>query len=174
MENNDFLIKPKAFSSPEIRPVEPGKVTWEEYMQLALDEANEALICNEVPVGAIIIDDKGTVISKAHNSPTTSYDPSAHAEILAIRKAGLALKNYRLENCILIVTLEPCAMCAGAIIHARLNGVVYAAADTISGAIISRAELLDAPASTRPVWHMGGILAQESTNLLQTFFKNKR
>ena len=128
----------------------------------------------EVPVGALIVDPAGTILAVEHNQPITLSDPSAHAEIMAMRSAGAVLGNYRLEGCILVVTLEPCLMCTGAIVHARLAGVVYGAADNKAGAVESCFNGLDLPFHNHRVWHMGGIAAPECASLLQNFFQKSR
>lgn len=106
-------------------------------MLQAIAKARQAPQQGEVPVGALIVDPTGTILAAEHNQPITLSDPSAHAEIMAMRSAGTVLGNYRLEGCILVVTLEPCLMCTGAIVHARLAGVVYGAADNKAGAVES-------------------------------------
>ena len=112
--------------------------------------------------------------ARAHNRPVALHDPTAHAEILALRAAGAASGNYRLGGGVLVVTLEPCAMCAAALVHARLAGVVYGAADRLAGAVTSCTETLDQPFFNHRVWHMGGVLARESVDLLQDFFSGRR
>lgn len=126
------------------------------------------------PRRALIVDPAGTILAAEHNQPITLSDPSAHAEIMAMRSAGTVLGNYRLEGCILVVTLEPCLMCTGAIVHARLAGVVYGAADNKAGAVESCFNGLDLPFHNHRVWHMGGIAAPECASLLQKFFQKSR
>ena len=147
--------------------------TDEKFMRLALNEAQKALKQQEVPIGAVVVAG-GAVIGRGHNLVETLADPTAHAEILALRAGGAALGNYRLNGCVLAVTLEPCAMCAAALAHARLAGVVYGAADDLAGAVISRAEYLDAPFCNHRVWHMGGVRAEACAALLRDFFERKR
>ena len=106
-------------------------------MLQAIAKARQAPQQGEVPVGALIVNPAGTILAAEHNQPITLSNPSAHAEIMAMRSAGAVLGNYRLEGCILVVTLEPCLMCTGAIVHARLAGVVYGAADNKAGAVES-------------------------------------
>ena len=115
-----------------------------EMMAIALDEARAAALAGEVPVGALVVKD-GKVIAKAHNSPRALHDPSAHAEMLAIRRAAQALGQGRLDGCELWVTLEPCAMCAGAISHARIARLYYAAPDAKGGAVVPGPRLFDQP-----------------------------
>jgi tRNA(adenine34) deaminase len=144
-----------------------------DYMGEALRLAAEAGSLGEVPVGAIVVRD-GEVIGRGFNAPIRSCDPSAHAEIAALRDAGRQLGNYRLAGCTLYVTLEPCAMCAGAIQHARIARVVYGAADPKTGACGSVVDLF---ADTRLNHHAsvaGGLLADRSAALLQAFFACRR
>ncbi|MBD5558302.1 MAG: nucleoside deaminase [Desulfovibrio sp.] len=143
-------------------------------MDMALEEARKAVALGEVPVGALIVAPDGRILARAGNAVERRHDPTAHAEVLAIREACARLDNWRLSGCVLVVTLEPCAMCAAAIVHARLAGVVYGAADDAAGAVISRAEYLDAPVSTTPVWHMGGVRARECAALLRECFEARR
>lgn len=143
-------------------------------MALALDEAQEALKAGEVPVGAVVVSPDGNILASAGNAVERTQDPTAHAEMLAIRKACSLLGNWRLQGCALAVTLEPCAMCAAAIAHARLAAVVFGAADEAAGAVISRAEYLDGPALQKPVWHMGGVLADSCAALLRQCFQARR
>jgi tRNA(adenine34) deaminase len=145
----------------------------EGYMSTALELAAEAARLGEVPVGAVVVRD-GTVVGRGFNAPIRSCDPSAHAEIAALRDAGRRLGNYRLAGCTLYVTLEPCAMCAGAIQHARIARVVYGAADPKTGACGSVVDLF---ADTRLNHHasvVGGVLAERSAALLQAFFACRR
>lgn len=144
------------------------------YMQRALEQARLAAEAEEVPVGAVIVLG-GEIIAEAHNQPIGLHDPSAHAEIQVLRAAGAKLENYRLPETTLYVTLEPCAMCAGAMIHARVGRVVFAAPDPRTGAAGSVFDLL--PSDHR--WNhrtecVGGVLADESAELLRTFFRARR
>ncbi len=143
-------------------------------MQLALILAEKAASAGEVPVGALLVRN-GRIIGEGWNCPIGSHDPTAHAEIMALRDAGVREQNYRLPESTLYVTLEPCPMCAGAIVHARVERVVYAAADPRSGAAGSVFDLL--PSDHRfnhRVTVAGGCLAQASAEKLRAFFKNKR
>ena len=142
-------------------------------MRLALDQASNAWVLGEVPVGALIVRD-GVVIATGFNHPIGSVDPTAHAEIRALRAAAEVLGNYRLSDCDLYVTLEPCAMCAGAIHHARIANVVYGAADPKTGACGS---VIDLFADTRLNHHAkvrAGVLAQECGDMLAAFFADRR
>ena len=143
-------------------------------MRRALEQARRAAEAGEVPVGAVLAAPDGRLLAEAHNAPLRRHDPTAHAEVLALRRAGVALGNYRLGGCVLVVTLEPCAMCAAALAHARLAGVVYGAADRLAGAVSSCAELLDAPFFNHRVWHMGGICSEACAALLRDFFAARR
>ncbi len=143
-------------------------------MCMALAEGRRAAHAGEVPVGAVVVAPDGAVLSAAHNRTIQTSDPSAHAEILALRAAGGVRGNYRLNGCVLVVTLEPCLMCAGALVHARLSGVVYGAADDKAGAVESCLNALDLPFLNHRVWHMGGIASAECTSLLRAFFENAR
>lgn len=143
-------------------------------MGLALAEARAAGAAGEVPVGAALAAPDGRVLACCGNACVRGSDPTAHAELLALRRAGAVLGNYRLAGCVLVVTLEPCAMCAAAIIHARLAGVVYGAADPSAGAVISRAEYFDAQCANHNVWHMGGVRSAECAALLHEFFAVRR
>ena len=144
------------------------------YMHRALDQAREALGAGEVPVGAVIVAADGAIVGEGFNAPVSSHDPSAHAEIRALRAAAARLGNYRLDGCTLYVTLEPCMMCAGAIIHARLARVVYAAAEPKTGMVESRANLFAQPWHNHHVSVEGGLLAVQARRLLQEFFAARR
>ena len=149
----------------------------EHFMRLALTEAEIAAGKGEVPVGAIVVAPDGeTVIARGHNQPITTHDPTAHAEVVAIRAAAQALQNYRLDGCSLFVTLEPCTQCVGALVHARLTRVVFAASEPKAGSLHSARQLM-APESGyfnhRFAWQ-GGVLAAEAKAQLQTFFKTRR
>lgn len=143
-------------------------------MQQALECAREAERHGEVPVGAVMADATGAVIARAANSPIARQDPTAHAEVLALRAAGRALGNYRLPGCVLYVTLEPCAMCVGALVHGRLARVVYAAADPKTGACGSVFDLAASAKLNHRLDVVGGVLAEESAALLKQFFAARR
>jgi tRNA(adenine34) deaminase len=143
-------------------------------MGMALALARGGARAGETPVGAVVVGPDGRVRAQARNAPIALRDPTAHAEILALRAAGQALGNYRLNGCVLVVTLEPCPMCAAALAHARVAGLVFGAADAQAGAVVSRVEYLDAPFCNHRVWHMGGVRAEECAALLRDFFTDKR
>lgn len=142
-------------------------------MQVALALAKQAQESGEVPVGAVVVRN-GIIVGRGYNRPIAATDPSAHAEIMALRDAGSYLANYRLLDCTLYVTLEPCVMCVGAIFHARIRRLVYAATDPKTGACGS---IVDLPAETRLNHHLqvdAGIMAPEAGVLLKQFFAQKR
>jgi tRNA(adenine34) deaminase len=142
-------------------------------MQLALSEARRAWELGEVPVGAVVVKD-GEVIATGFNQPIGRHDPSAHAEIVALRAAAARLGNYRLPGCELYVTLEPCAMCSGAMIHARLARVVYAALDPKTGACGSVLNLFAEDRLNHHTAVVGGVLAEEASTMLKGFFAERR
>ncbi len=147
--------------------------TDEEYMQIALDEARKAFDADEVPVGAVVVSE-GIVLARAYNSPITNNDPSGHAEMLALRKAADALGNYRINGASLYVTLEPCVMCAGAIIQARLSRLVFGARDPKTGAVVSLYNILTDERLNHQVEITEGILSDECGEILSRFFRQKR
>lgn len=142
-------------------------------MKRALDQAQKAFDIGEVPVGAVLTLD-GEIIAESHNKPISTSDPSSHAEINVIREAAKFLKNYRLQNTTLYVTLEPCMMCCGALIHARIENLVFSATDSKSGAVVSRANLLDSDFINHKVNYSQGTMANESSDLLKRFFSQRR
>ena len=142
-------------------------------MGLALEQAHQAAEEGEVPVGAVVVKD-GQVIATGRNAPIASHDPTAHAEVMALREAARVLVNYRLEGCTLYVTLEPCSMCSGAMLHARLDRVVFGAADPRTGAAGSVLNLFDHRQLNSQTQVMGGVLAEECGQMLRDFFKPRR
>jgi len=145
----------------------------EHFMRLAIAQAKLAEQTGEVPVGAVLVKD-GQVIASAHNRNILEFDPSAHAEIACLRQAGRALKNHRLTGCSLFVTIEPCAMCAGAVVHARLDRLIYGATDPKAGAIESIMEVLMHPALNHKVAVTSAVLADECSALMKAFFAERR
>ncbi len=143
------------------------------YMQLALEQARLAWAEGEVPVGAVVVKD-GEVIATGFNQPIGRHDPTAHAEIVALRAAAEKLGNYRLPGCELYVTLEPCIMCSGAMMHARLARVVYAAVDPKTGACGSVVNLFDEEKLNHHTEVAGGVMAEEASSLLKAFFAERR
>ena len=145
----------------------------ERWMRLALDEARAALNHDDVPVGAVVIRD-GTVIASRHNERELTGDPTAHAEVLALRDAAHHIGHWRLDDCTLVVTLEPCAMCAGAIVHCRLDRVVYGLSDPKAGAAGSAMNLLQFPTLNHQCEITQGVQEQACHQLIQSFFREKR
>jgi tRNA(adenine34) deaminase len=144
-------------------------------MRIALEEAQAAAAEGEAPIGAVVVDPAtGEIVARAHNAPIGRHDPSAHAEILALRQAGEALGNYRLTGLTLVVTLEPCAMCAGAISHARIGRLVFGAEDAKGGAITHGPKFFAQPTCHWRPEVTGGVLADESAALLKGFFRARR
>lgn len=143
------------------------------WMEEALREAQHALARGEVPVGAVVVCE-GRVVGRGCNRPITEEDPTAHAEIIALREAGRTLRNYRLSECELFVTIEPCAMCAGAITHARIKRLIYGADDPKAGAVRSVLQVLNHPQLNCRVEVVSGVLAARSADLLQSFFRSRR
>ena len=145
----------------------------EKWMKIAISEANLAINKGEIPVGAVLIQD-GKLIAKAHNQPILNHDPTAHAEVEVLRKAGKKLKNYRLSRSTLYVSLEPCAMCLGAIMHARVERVVFGASDPKSGVCGSCINLSKEKIFNHEILLLGGVLEDECRKILQKFFKERR
>ena len=146
----------------------------EEYMQIALAQAEKAGRIDEVPIGAVLVDQKGRVLAKAHNRTIGNCDPTAHAEILALRAAAVKIKNYRLTGCVLYVTIEPCPMCMGALVHARIAMVVYGASDPKWGAAGSLYDFATDQRLNHPFQVVAGVGKEQCRELIQAFFRNKR
>ena len=144
-----------------------------DYLQAAIAEAQDAEANGEVPVGAVVLHG-GKIIGRGQNRVLRDSDPTAHAEIVALREAGRALANYRLEDCTLYATLEPCAMCAGAILHARVSRLVYAAPDPKAGACGSVLSVMNHPQLNHKVEVTSGLLAEECGSMLTNFFLKRR
>jgi len=144
-----------------------------DYLRAAMEQARAAEADGEVPVGAVVVRD-GEIIATGRNRVITDSDPTAHAEIVALRAAGTVLGNYRLEGCDLYCTLEPCAMCAGAILHARIRRLVYAASDPKAGACGSVLGVMNHPQLNHKVEVVAGLLAEECGAMLTTFFRSRR
>ena len=143
------------------------------WMRRALELADKAAALDEVPVGALVVRDNA-LLGEGWNQVISAADPSAHAEVVALRAAASHVGNYRLSGATLYVTLEPCTMCSGAMVHARIERLVFAATEPKSGVVCSRSRLLDEPWFNHHVEWEGGVLAEESTARLQAFFKAKR
>jgi len=145
----------------------------EDFLRQALELAREAESAGEVPVGAIVVLNGG-VIGRGRNSPISSNDPTAHAEILALREAAAAIRNYRVEGATLYVTLEPCVMCAGALVHARVSRLVFGTRDLRFGGVRSKFRLADADVLNHRVEVVEGVLGAECAELIQNFFSARR
>ena len=143
------------------------------FMQRALVLAQQGGALGEVPVGAVLVLD-GQIIGEGYNQPILSCDPTAHAEVVAIRQAATALQNYRLENTTLYVTLEPCTMCVGALVHARIGRVVFAATEPKSGSLVSARKLFETGYYNHVFVFEGGLLADEASKMLSDFFRGRR
>jgi tRNA(adenine34) deaminase len=143
------------------------------WMEEALREAQRALALGEVPVGAVVVRGE-EIVGRGCNRPITDNDPTAHAEILALRAAARELGNYRLNDCELFVTMEPCAMCAGAITHARVKRLIYGADDPKSGAVRSVMQVLNTPALNHRVEVVSGVLGGRAMEMVQAFFRERR
>jgi tRNA(adenine34) deaminase len=148
-------------------------VTHDDFMRLALAEAGNAAAAAEVPIGAVVVLD-GAVIGAGFNQPISSHDPTAHAEVVALRAAASAVGNYRLTGATLYVTVEPCLMCVGAMVHARIGLVVYGAPEPKAGALESMTRAHELPGLNHRLEAMGGVLADESRAVLQQFFQARR
>lgn len=152
----------------------PGHDDWAAPMRLALDEARAALATSDVPIGAVVVDESGAVVGRGRNEREAAADPTAHAEVVALREAARARGGWRLEGCTLVVTLEPCTMCAGAAVLARVDRVVFGAWDPKAGAVGSLWDVVrDRRLNHRPEV-VSGVLAEESTALLLEFFGDQR
>jgi tRNA(adenine34) deaminase len=158
---------------PTIKDERPTMVSDEPWMEEALRAAHRAREMGEVPVGAVVVCD-GKVVGRGWNRNIAGHDPTAHAEIIALREAGANLGNHRLGNCELFVTIEPCAMCAGALVHARLKRLVYGADDPKAGAVHSVMEVVNHPKLNHQMELRGGILAGRCADLVQDFFRSRR
>jgi tRNA(adenine34) deaminase len=154
-------------------PVEDPGAPDARFMRLALEQARHAWSLGEVPVGAVVVKD-GAVIATGFNQPIGRHDPTAHAEVMALRAAAEKLGNYRLPGCELYVTLEPCVMCSGAMMHARLARVVFGAPDPKTGACGSVVNLFEQDKLNHHTQVLGGVLAEEAANLLRGFFAERR
>jgi len=163
--------KTAAGESPKTE--EHGSASDELWMEEALRCAQRGLEAGEVPVGAVVVRG-GQIVGRGWNGNITGSDPTAHAEVVALREAGAAVGNHRLEDCALFVTIEPCAMCAGAMVHARIQRLVYGAADPKAGAVHSVMQVLNHPQLNHQIEVRSGVLAGRSAEVLQSFFRNRR
>jgi len=155
-------------------PPPPGWESFEAIMAVAMEKARAAGEIGEAPVGAVLLSPTGALLAQVGNAPITLGDPTAHAEILAIREGAAKIGNYRLTNSIMVVTLEPCIMCLGAMIHARIGLLVYGAADPRTGAVSSVLPGPDLPFFNHRFDVVSGVCAEESGNLLRSFFRRRR
>jgi tRNA(adenine34) deaminase len=144
-----------------------------QWMRYALNRARQAAERGEVPVGAVLVKD-GELIAEGFNEPISTQDPTAHAEVIALRRGAAQLQNYRLAGTTLYVTIEPCLMCVGAMVHARIARLVYGAAEPKAGAIESAIRALDHPTLNHRFEVVGGVLADESREVMQSFFQDRR
>ena len=160
-------------SKNEMTAPRAGETSDELWMEEALRCAQRALEAGEVPVGAIIVS-AGKIVGRGWNQNISDCDPTAHAEIIALREAGVTVGNHRLEQCALFVTIEPCAMCAGALVQARVQRLVYGADDPKAGAVRSVMTVLNHPQLNHQMEIRSGVLAGRSAEVLQTFFRNRR
>lgn len=157
-----------------MRKIDPPTEALDEmFMRDALALAERAMCLGEVPVGAVLTKN-GEIIADGHNQPLGACDPTAHAELVALRKAGQLLNNYRLVDCELYVTIEPCVMCVGALLHARIKRLVFGAAEPRAGAVQSHLKLLEKSHFNHTIEWRGGVLAADCGALMQRFFREKR
>lgn len=168
------LATPQDTSPQELAPLQDASLQQQDWMRLAIAQALLARDAGEVPVGAVVLSPAGEILGRGNNSVLRTHDPSAHAEIVALRSAGAALGNYRLLNCTLVCTLEPCAMCAGALLHARVSRLIFAARDPKAGACGSVLAVMNHGALNHTVAVKQGVLAAECGALLSGFFRRRR
>lgn len=145
----------------------------ESFMRAALDQANLAQAAGEVPIGAVVVVNDA-IVGRGFNQPISSVDPTAHAEVVAIREAARAMGNYRLTDASVYVTLEPCLMCVGALVHARVREVIYGAPEPKTGALVSTIRALETPQLNHRFAVTGGVLEEECRDVVQAFFKDRR
>lgn len=164
----------KKTAHPVIRPATIVTDPREAWMRAALAEARKAAEADEVPVGAVVVSPQGEILSRAHNRPVKSCDPTAHAEMLALRGAAKKLGNYRIPGCRLVATIEPCPMCAGAAIHARVSEIIYGADDPKMGSLRTLFRLASDSRLNHRATVVSGVLAEECAALLKEFFLARR
>lgn len=162
--------------NPATVPDEPpgAWADWAAVMDTALVQAAQAAQVGEVPVGAVLLSAEGEVLAQAHNAPISGNDPTAHAEIRCLRAAAKGVNNYRLPGTILAVTLEPCLMCLGALVHARVAGVVYGTPDPKTGALVSRLDGINLEFLNHRMWVLSGVREDACAKLLRDFFRARR
>lgn len=151
----------------------PAAIEDQHWMLLALEQARLGAAVGEVPVGSVLVKD-GVLLAAGYNHPIASHDPTLHAEVDVLRKAAQAVGNYRLAGSTLYVTIEPCTMCAGALIHARVARLVFGALEPRAGAVCSHFRLLDSEIYNHRISYVGGVLAEEATTLMSAFFRERR
>ena len=144
------------------------------FMEAAIEQARLGLAAGEVPIGAVLLDASGALLAAAHNERELGSDPTAHAEILVLREAAAIVGNYRLTDAVVYVTVEPCLMCVGALVHARVREVVYGAAEPKTGALVSTTQGLETPGLNHRFAVTGGVCADACRDLIQEFFRQKR
>lgn len=155
-------------------PPPPAGTSWRSLMDVAFQLACKAAKTEETPIGAALFASDGSLIASAHNQPISLNDPTGHAEILCLRKAAEIAGNYRLANTIMAVTLEPCLMCTGALIHARVAGVVFATRDDRAGALVTHLDGANLAFANHRMWTVEGVMAEECSALLKRFFLERR
>ncbi|MFW6244145.1 MAG: tRNA adenosine(34) deaminase TadA [Desulfovibrionales bacterium] len=155
-------------------PAPENEGPWTAAMETAMEEAAMAFDMQEVPIGAVLLDRQGSLVARTHNQSIALHDPTAHAEILALRQGGKLLGNYRLSGTTLVVTLEPCLMCLGAMVHARIARLVFGATDPKAGAVISRLRGTELPWLNHRIEVVSGVMERECGELLREFFRKKR
>ena len=160
-------------ASPAV-PHCPDGLTWVDMMNVAYEQALAAVAVDEAPIGAALFSMNGELIASAHNAPISNNDPTCHAEVRCLRRAARKIGNYRLPNTIMAVTLEPCLMCTGALIHARVSGVVIGALDDRTGAFVSNLDGHALPFANHAMWHVSGVMEKECGDLLRSFFRRRR
>ena len=160
--------------APAVPTDPPAGHTWRSLMEPPFEAACQAARLGETPVGAALYAPDGRLLATAYNQPISLHDPTAHAEILCLRAAAEKLGNYRLTGCVLAVTLEPCLMCVGALLHARVAGVVFGAPDPRAGALVSNMRGSDLAFTNHKVWVKAGVMADECAGLLKRFFLERR
>lgn len=146
----------------------------QKYMYHALALADRAASQGEVPIGAVLVNAAGEIIGEGWNQPITACDPTAHAEIVALRQGAASMQNYRLPGCTLYVTVEPCSMCAGALLHSRVERLVMAALEPKAGAVISQARILDASYGNHRVHYEAGLCGEQASEKMSLFFQRRR
>lgn len=159
---------------PALPPGHESGQTWRGMMAVAFDEACLAAQEGEIPIGAALFDSTGLLLARARNRNISLYDPTAHAEVLCLREAGARVHNHRLAASVLVVTLEPCLMCVGALLHARVAGVVFATPDPKAGALVSNLDGANLPFANHRPWVIQGVLAEDCSALLKRFFLARR